>query len=77
MMRKLFQRVANNLGYWKIRSKVNAVVVAERGIGVGRWRFLPEASPKVDDGDEDMSPRSNWAQYGRVMGNELCASDVI
>lgn len=68
MLGKLFQRIANNLSYWKIRNKVVGVVVTGRGVGCGRWRFLPEAltgneSEKIGEG----SSQCTW----RRTGNEV------
>lgn len=61
MLGKLFQRITNNLSYWKIRYKVIGVVVAGRGVGCGRWRFLPEVSTKSDcDKNEEGSLQCTW-----------------
>lgn len=64
-MRKLLQRVANNLEYWEIRHKVNVVVVTERGMGLGKWRRLPEASGNTDGTDNELKERETGRRRPR------------
>lgn len=77
MLGKLFQRITNNLSYWKIRCKVIGVVVAGRGVGCGRWRFLPEGSTKSDcDKNEEGSLQNTWRTENEVTengGNRDCS----
>lgn len=57
----LYERIANNLSFWKMREKVSTVLIAEKEVGSsGMYEFLPES--KCGDIERSRSLRENFTR---------------